>query len=128
MSVFPVEKMAVVLKVSSSGFYKWLTRPKSNRELRTEVISDQIRITYERSHQIYGSPRIAQELNNTNYKVSRSYVARLMKRLHLRSKVRKKYRVTTDSNHHYPVAPNLLGRDFSSDVLSKKWVGDITYI
>src|SRR5690606_5463854 len=46
MDIFPVEKMSVVLKVSSSGFYKWLTRPKSNRELRTESLSDQIRIEY----------------------------------------------------------------------------------
>lgn len=128
MCIFPVEKMSAVLKVSSSGFYKWLTRPKSNRELRTEVISNQIKIVYEQSHQIYGSPRITQELNKASHKVSRSYVARLMKRLHLRSKTRKKYRVTTDSSHRYPVAKNLLGRDFSANALSQKWVGDITYI
>jgi len=72
MDIFPVEKMSVVLKVSSSGFYKWLTRPKSNRELRTESLSDQIRIEYEKSNRIYGSPRITQELRKKHRQVSRS--------------------------------------------------------
>lgn len=120
--------MSVVLKVSSSGFYKWLTRPKTNRELRTESLSEQIKIEYEKSNQIYGSPRITQELKKKHRQVSRSYVARLMKRLNLRSRIRKKYKVTTDSGHGYPVAANLLQRDFAADALSQKWVGDITYI
>ena len=60
--------------------------------------------------------------------VSRSYVARLMKKHGIRSKVKKKYRVTTDSSHTYGIAENLLQRDFSADALSQKWVGDITYI
>ncbi len=128
ISIFPVEKMAIVLKVSSSGFYKWLTRPKSNRTLRTEVLSGQIKLEYEKSCQIYGSPRITKELHKLNYKVSRSYVARVMKRLNIRSKTRKRYKLTTDSCHHYPVAVNLLKRDFSVSGLSQKWVGDITYI
>jgi len=51
-----------------------------------------------------------------------------MKKLGLRSKIHKKYKVTTDSKHNYKVAENLLGRDFSADALSQKWVGDITYI
>src|SRR5690606_36490481 len=60
--------------------------------------------------------------------VSRSYVARLMKKHGIRSKVKKKYRVTTDTSHSYGIAENLLQRDFSADALSQKWVGDITYI
>src|SRR5690606_507903 len=51
-----------------------------------------------------------------------------MKRLNLRSRIRKKHKVTTDSGHGYPVAANLLQRDYSADTLSQKWVGDITYI
>jgi putative transposase len=51
-----------------------------------------------------------------------------MKKLNLRSYIRKKYIVTTDSNHNYQVAENLLQRDFSADALFQKWVGDITYI
>src|SRR5690606_16072628 len=67
-------------------------------------------------------------LKKKDRQVSRSYVARLMKKMNLRSKIRKKYKVTTDSRHSYRVAENLLQRDFSAAALSQKWVGDITYI
>lgn len=88
----------------------------------------EIRSIHESSNSIYGSPRITAELNSRGRKISRPYVARLMKEMNIRSKIRRKFRVTTDSNHTYPVAKNLLKRDFSADALSKKWVGDITYI
>lgn len=87
-----------------------------------------IKKEYEDSRQIYGSPRVTQALKRKHTQVSMSYVARLMNKLNLRSKIRKKYKVTTDSNHSYQVAENLLQRDFSADALSQKWVGDITYI
>jgi len=51
-----------------------------------------------------------------------------MKKMHLRSKIRKKFKVTTDSGHTHQLAENLLQRDFSADGLSQKWMGDITYI
>lgn len=126
--IFPVERMCSIIRVSSSGFYKWLYRPKSNREKKTEELSELIKQEYEDSHHIYGSPRITVALKKKNHQVSRSYVARLMKKLNLRSKIRKKYKVTTDSGHSYQVAENLLQRDFSAATLSQKWVGDITYI
>jgi len=112
LNIFPVEKMCHIIKVSSIGFYKWLNRPESNREKKTAELSALIEQEFENSRQIYGSPRITQEL----------------KKLNLRSKIRKKYKVTTDSSHSYQVAENLLQRDFSVDALSQKWVGDITYI
>src|SRR5690606_39562149 len=87
--------------------------PQSNREKKTAELSALIQQEYENSHQIYGSPRITHELKKKNKQVSRSYVARLMKKLNLRSKIRRKYKVTTDSSHSYAIAENLLGRDFS---------------
>lgn len=128
MDLLSVEKMCKVINASSSGFYKWLSKPKSNRDKKTEEFSNLIKQAYERSNQIYGSPRITVELNKKNHKISRSYVARLMKKMNLRSKTRKKFKVTTDSGHPYEIAENLLQRDFSADGLSQKWVGDITYI
>src|SRR5690606_21177495 len=86
------------------------------------------RSIHKSSHGTYGSPRITAELNKRGYEISRSYVARLMKSKGIRSKIKRKYRVTTDSKHTYPVAENLLQRDFSAATLSQKWVGDITYI
>ena len=51
-----------------------------------------------------------------------------MKRLKLRSKTRKKFKVTTDSNYSYQIAPNILNRAFTATGISQKWVSDLTYI
>ena len=69
------------------------------------------------------------ELNIQGIRASRPRVARLMRKAHIRSIVRKKYRVqTTDSRHLYPIVENLLQRDFSAVRLGEKWVSDLTYI
>lgn len=71
--------------------------------------------------------RIADELREQAVKVSRNRVARLMKKAGIRSIIYKKYRVqTTESDHEYPVAKNLLNRDFTADKPGQKWVSDIT--
>lgn len=120
--------MCNVLEISSSGFYYWLSAPQTKNEKSRLELLEEIRSIHQSSHSIYGSPRITAELNRRGRKISRPYVARLMKEMNIRSKIRRKFRVTTDSNHTYPVAENLLQRDFSADALSQKWVGDITYI
>ncbi len=76
----------------------------------------------------YGSPRITKELNANGIKVSRPRIARLMCKNGIKSIMGRKYRVTTNSNHLYPVNPNLLLRDFSTTGTGEKWVSDITYI
>jgi transposase InsO family protein len=80
------------------------------------------------SKKTYGSPRIARELQAQNISVSRPRVARLMKLANIRSKFRKKYVVTTDSKHHFPVVENRLNRNFNPQTIGKAWVSDITYI
>ncbi|WP_374755522.1 IS3 family transposase [Fibrisoma limi] len=76
----------------------------------------QIQQVYDRSQSRYGSPRITDDLNESGVKVSRNRVARLMKKASLKSIMYKKYHVqTTDSKHDYPVASNLLNREFSAD-------------
>ena len=120
--------MCEVLNVSSSCFYRWLVSPESPREQRSKALIDKIRQAHRDSKYIYGSPRITAELRKKGENVSRSYVARLMKQHGIQSKVKKKYRVTTDSSHSFGIAENLLQRDFSADSLSQKWVGDMTYI
>jgi transposase InsO family protein len=75
-----------------------------------------------------GSPKITSELRDKGFAVSKNRVARRMKSAGLRSIVRRKFRATTDSTHKYPVAPNLLQRDFSANEPNTVWVSDITYI
>ena len=83
---------------------------------------------YSLSKSRYGSPRITTELNSKGIKVSRKTVAKYMKRMGIRSKYSKKYRTTTDSNHNYPVAENILNREFNVAGPGKVYVSDITYI
>ncbi len=120
--------MCKVLKVSKSGYYKWLTCSPSKRREENRVLLGHIREIYEKSHQTYGSPRITEELRELGYKVSRPRVARLMQKAGIRSRIRKKFVVTTDSKHKYPIAGNLLEREFEPGEIGKVWVSDITYI
>ncbi|PKL19082.1 MAG: hypothetical protein CVV49_02750 [Spirochaetae bacterium HGW-Spirochaetae-5] len=83
---------------------------------------------HKENHEIYGAPEITFELNDTGTLASRGMVARMMKKNSIRSKIKKEYKETTDSNHNLPVAENILNRDFFSGSRGTKWVSDITYI
>ncbi len=120
--------MCKVLEVSKSGYYKWIKSSPSKRFVENQQLTEQIRQIHQLSKQTYGSPRITRELWDRSYKVSRQRVARLMRKAGIRSKVRKKYVVTTDSKHTYCVAENLLDRNFKVGNIGQVWVSDITYI
>ena len=126
--------MCRVLGVSYSGYHTWLRRQEpgqlpSQREAANQQLSEQIWTVFRRSRGTYGSPRIHAELRATGWECSRNRVARLMKRCGIAAKRRRLYKVsTTDSKHSYPVAPNLLNRQFSADRPNEKWLTDITYI
>lgn len=126
--IFPIEKMCKVLKVSQSGFYRWKQTIISKRNERMNLIKEKITTIYFESKQRYGSPRITIELNILGYKISRITVAKYMNQLGLRSKLSKKFKVTTDSKHSYLMVENVLNRQFSASEPSKVWVSDITYI
>ncbi len=121
--------MCKVLNVSSSGYYYWYNHPISTRQQSQNQLENHIRQVYTQSQCRYGSPRIADELRDQGVKVSRNCIARLMRKAGIRSIMYKKYRVqTTESNHDYPVAKNLLSREFTADKPGQKWVSDITYV
>ena len=88
-----------------------------------------IKTIFDDSKQVYGSYRIKAELERQGVFISRPYVARLMKSMGLKSVLSKKFKVmTTDSRHDYPIAENILNRNFRVQELGKVWVSDITYI
>lgn len=127
-NLFPVEKMCKVLKVSRSSYYNWLNGKYSKRAESNVAMIQEIRIVYNHSKGTYGSPRIAKELNSKGISTSQKRVAKLMRKEGIQSKIRKKYKVTTDSSHKYPVVENKLDRHFIVEELGTKWVSDITYI
>lgn len=127
-ALFPLERMAKVLRVSRSGYHAWLNRPRSRRAQENIRLDVQIKSAYETSKGRYGSMKITRELLNQGWRYSRNRVASGMRRLGIASKTKKKFKATTNSKHSYPVAPNLLNRDFAAAVPNEVWVSDITYI
>lgn len=124
-----VEKMCHTFKVSRSGYYDWLHRKPSRREVESGKLKTAIDQIYKASNKRYGSIKVSKELMKTGWSVSRPRVARIMRGEGLRSIINKKYRcTTTDSNHCLSVAENHLDRDFSASRSGHKWVSDITYI
>lgn len=117
-----------MLEVSKSGYYAWKKRPKSQRRIDNEALLIEIRRIFIDNDRDYGSPRIWRELKKASTPCSENRVARLMREAGLVAIQRHKFKATTDSNHNWPVAPNLLERNFSVDAPNKIWVTDITYI
>ena len=120
--------MCSLFKVSRGGFYLWMKGIPSNRSIENQMLDIEILAAFEKSKKIYGSPRITRELLKKNINVSRVRVARMVKKAKLRSIVKKKFKVTTDSTHKFPVPENILDRDFKPGILGAVWVSDITYI
>jgi len=125
---FPIQTMSKVLGVSRSGYYSWAGRTPSERSRQNKKLSKAIKKTWENSYKLYGSPRIHEALLRDGWQASRSRIARLMRAEGIASQIRPKWIQTTDSSHHWPVADNLLDRNFDPNELGVALVGDITYI
>jgi transposase InsO family protein len=117
-----------VLEVSRSGFYGWLRRPESRASRANRLLSQEIAEIHRDSRGTYGSPRVYRELKRRGKAASRHRVARLMRRDGLQAKTKRRFRATTDSRHSYPVAPELLHRNFTPEGPNRVWASDITYI
>jgi len=125
---FHVENACRVLKLSPSGYYAWCGRGVSAREIEDARLIDKIRNIYDATSGVYGVRRIYRQLLADGENCSVNRVARLMRKCGLRAKRRRKYQVTTDSKHSFPVAENLLDREFFSAGPNQVWASDITYI
>ena len=125
---FPVTMMCRLLEVSRSGFYASRGRRESTRAGEDRRLLVNIKASHTASRGTYGSPRVHRDLVEDGLAVGRHRVARLMRQEGLRSKRRRRYRVTTNSDHHHPVAANVLERDFTADAENCKWAADITYV
>jgi transposase InsO family protein len=116
--------MAEALNVSKSGFYAYLNRPKSRREIENEKLLKKIKEIHKHSHGIYGYPNITKKLEK--HGAPSKY--RSMRMNSIKSNTVRKFKATTNSNHNLPVAENLLNREFTAEKPNQKWVSDITYI
>jgi putative transposase len=131
-AIWPVRVMCKVLSVHRSGFYAWQLRSKSvqlgKRVRENQELSVAIREIHARFRQCYGAPRMTRELQRLNYRCSRGRVARLMKANGIKAIQRRRYTITTRSNHGL-ANPNVLDRGFGSFVQPDRgWTSDITYV
>jgi putative transposase len=125
---FPIAVLCRVLAVSTSGYYANLARPVSQHARRDEELIEQVKSSHHTSKRRYGSPRVHGDLKASGTKVGCKRVARLMRENNLVAVKRRRFRKTTDSKHDFPIAPNLLGRDFTASKPNASWVTDITFI
>ena len=127
-AAFPVRLLCRTLQVSRAGFYAWQTRPPARRQQDDDRVSVQIAAIHAESRQRYGSPRIHAELRDRGCRMGRKRVARLMRVRGLAARRRRRFRTTTHSRHPFPIAPNVLARQFDRAAPDQAWVTDITYI
>lgn len=125
---YQIIKMCEVLEASTSTYYLWTKKPFSKRETRVSLLKKEIVSVFYEFKQHHGSILITRELHRRGYRISDTQVSFYMKQLGLRSKVKKKFKVTTDSKHNLYTSPNVLNRQFKVHKPSKVWVSDITYI
>ena len=112
--------------MSPSGFYAWRRRPESAHAQTDRRLRVLVRASFDESHQRYGSPRVHEDLIEQDIRVSRKRVVRLMQEDGLKARMRKRFTVTTMSDHDQPVAANLLDRQFTAAAVNERWVGDTT--
>jgi putative transposase len=130
-SIFHITTMCRVLEVSRAGFYKWRAQPLAERVKADLLLAARIRAIHTGRRRVYGSPRVHRELRDHGIRCGEKRVARVMREHGIRAIAPRHYRVTTQSGHVEPVAPNRLARRFGVGAQSganAAWAADITYI
>ena len=122
---FPIHRLCGVLGVSQSGYFAWRGRPACRRQRDDMVLLAHVRSAFTLSNGTYGSPRMMRELRDSGLTVGRRRTARLMRENGLRARQKRRFKRTTDSQHPWPVAPNLLDQDFAATGPDEKWGADI---
>ena len=127
-SGFAVMKMCRVLDVTRGGYYSYLRRGLSPRHEENRHLVEKIKDIWHGVRGVYGSPRITAELRSLGFGCGKNRIARLMRENGIKARIRKRFKVTTQSDHSLPIAADLVKRDFSAKAPNKKWLSDITYI
>ena len=117
-----------VLRVSRAGFYSWLKRGISKPASERQELLKEIKLIHKGSRGNYGSPRVQEALKKKGMHHNHKKVEKIMKENGISAKRKKKFKITTDSNHKLPIAENILNRQFQTEEKDKVWVSDITYV
>jgi putative transposase len=120
--------MCAILAVSKNCYYRWLHYPISNRDRNNILLLKQISEAHNNARQLYGYRKVHAALHAANVNCSKNRVYKIMSEAGLHSKIRRRFKATTNSNHKLPVAENLLDRQFTIEHPNSVYVSDITYI
>lgn len=117
-----------ILGVSSSGYYSWRKRKPSRHSREEARLEVEILAAHKRTRETFGPERLQSDLAEHGVLAGICRIRKIRKRLGIKCKQIRKFKVTTDSNHKLPVAENLLEQNFEATVPNKIWLSDITYI
>ena len=123
-----VRTLCRLLGVSRSGYYAWGARPESERVGKDRALLTRIETIHRESREAYGAVKTWRSLRAQGVPCGRHRVARLRRQAGIEAKRKRRFRVTTQSRHSLPVAPNVLDRRFAVAQPNRVWVGDITFI
>lgn len=124
---WPVNLMCEVLGVSRSGFYAWLTRPRSQRSVDDEVLGARVHQSFVASDRTYGARRVWHDVLALGHRCGLHRIERLMRVQALRARPRRRG-LPKDRGERSAVADNVLDRQFQAEAPNQKWVADFTYI
>jgi putative transposase len=125
---YPLCLLCRAFDVSPSGYQAWDERPLSKQAQGNARLEVAMVAAHQRTRQTYGARRLQPELAAAGFMASVGRIRRLRKKLGLQCPQKRRFKATTDSNHHLPVAPNLLQQTFTATQPNQKWVTDITYV
>ena len=129
---YPVLALCEVLAVSLSGYRSWKRGGTPQRKRLSDIQLFQlltlIRSVHAEVKGAYGSPRMTIEIRARGFPAGKERVERLMRENNIRARHKRRYKVTTDSKHKLPIAPNLLDRNFTTEAPNQVFTSDITYI
>jgi putative transposase len=120
-----IDRMVKLGRVSRSGFYRFDENTEPGPDPHMDLRDDIQRIAL--AWPSYGRPRITAELRHQGWIVNPKLVYRLMREDNLLCVRKRKFVVTTDSNHTRRIYPNL-ARDMILTATDQLWRADITYI
>jgi len=126
--IWKVQTICKVIEVSRSGYYRWVKENRNENRKGDTEIAVKIAEVFQQSRRTYGARRIRHELAKKRMRIKERRISRLMKEMGLKVKTKKKFKITTDSDHKLAIVPNLLEKAEKPESPNKIWVGDITYI
>jgi len=123
-----IELLCKVMEVSRSGYYAFNTKSVSTREKTNNRLMPMISEIFYANRNAYGYRRMSDALKEQGENCGKHKISSLMRQLNLKPTVKRRFKLTTDSNHGHPIFTNVLNRKFKPSKINQAWTSDITYI